>query len=123
MATLTRLILLAGSLAMALGVAAGAYASHAAKGASHPDAARLLQTAVLYMLVHGLGIIAAGILARPVASPWLVASAALHLAGIVLFCGSLWMLAMSGRSLGVAPIGGLCFIAGWLALAGYVVQA
>jgi uncharacterized membrane protein YgdD (TMEM256/DUF423 family) len=122
-ATLTRLILLAGSLAMALAVAAGAYASHAARSAAHPEAPRLLQTAVLFMLVHGLGILAAGILARPVASPWLVASAALHVAGIVLFCGSLWILAMSGRSLGVAPFGGLCFIAGWLALAGYALQA
>ena len=118
-----RLMLAAGALVMALGVAAGAYASHAVKDAAHADAPRLLQTAVLYMLVHGLGIIAAGILSRTVVSPWLLASAALHLAGIVLFCGSLWVLATSGRSLGVAPVGGICFILGWLAFAGYAIAA
>lgn len=119
MPALTRIILACGALVMALAVAAGAYASHAAKGAQHPDAARLLQTAVLYMLVHGLGMIAAGVLSRPVASPWLVAAAVLFLAGIVLFCGSLWWLAMTGRSLGVAPVGGLAFIAGWICLAAW----
>jgi uncharacterized membrane protein YgdD (TMEM256/DUF423 family) len=123
MPALAKAILACGALVMAIGVAAGAYASHAAKHAAHADAPRLLQTAVLYMLVHGLGISAAGILARPLASPWLVAGAALHVAGIVLFCGSLWVLAMTGRSLGVAPFGGICFIAGWLALAGYAFQA
>src|SRR5205085_1626909 len=103
-----RLLLVLGPLVMALAVAAGAYASHAAKDSAHADAPRLLQTAVLYMLVHGLGILAAGILSRPVASPWLLSAAALHLAGIVLFCGSLWVLGTTGRSLGVAPFGGLC---------------
>lgn len=123
MPTLARLMLVVGALAMAIAVAAGAYASHAAKGAAHADAPRLLQTAVLYMLVHGLGIIAAGILARPIASPWLVAAAALFLVGIVFFCGSLWWLAMTGRSPGVAPMGGIAFILGWLALAGFALQA
>jgi Uncharacterized small membrane protein len=119
----SRLMLATGALAMALAVAAGAYAAHAAKGAAHPDAARLLETAVLYMLVHGLGIIACGILGRSVADAWLVVASALFLAGIVLFCGSLWVLAMGGRSTGVAPAGGIAFIAGWLALAGYALRA
>jgi len=40
--------------------------------------------------------------------------------GVLFFCGSLWYLALTGRSLGpIAPLGGLCFIAGWLALAAY----
>ena len=114
-------MLFAGAVVMALAVAAGAYASHAAKDAVHPDAPRLLQTAVLYMLVHGLALVAAGILSRTLVSPWLLATAGLHLAGIVLFCGSLWVLAMASRSLGVAPLGGLCFIAGWLCLAIYAI--
>ena len=115
-----RILLGTGALAMAIGVALGAISSHAAKGAAHPDAARLLQTAVLYQLVHGLGILGCGILARPAASMWLLAAGGLHLLGIVLFCGSLWWLAFTARSLGpVAPIGGLAFIAGWLALAAF----
>jgi len=103
---------------MAIGVAAGAYAAHAAKGAAHPDAARLLQTAVQYHLVHGLGLVAVGLAARHGTSAWLAAAGTLLLAGIALFCGSLWWLAMTGRSPGpFAPVGGTAFIAGWLALA------
>lgn len=115
---MTRFFVVAGSIVMAAGVAAGAYAAHAAKGAAHPEAARLLQTAVQYHLVHGLGIIAVGFAAREGASRLLVAAGCLLLAGIVLFCGSLWALALANASLGpAAPLGGLCFIAGWLALA------
>ncbi len=118
-----RWLIAAGAIAMALAVAAGAYASHGAKPAAHPEAARLLQTAVLYMMVHGLGILAAGVLARSGASAWLGAAAVLHGAGIVLFCGSLWVLALTGRSLGVAPFGGVAFMAGWLALAVHAFRA
>jgi len=103
---------------MAIGIAAGAFSAHAAKGAAHPDAAQLLRTAVLYHLVNGLGIVAVGLAARWGTSMWLAAAGLLLLAGVVLFCGSLWFLAMTGRSAGpFAPVGGLAFIAGWLALA------
>jgi len=115
---MSRFFLACGALVMALGVALGAYAAHAAKGAAHPEAARLLQTAVQYQLVHGLGILAVGVLARWGLSAWLVASGALLVSGVVLFCGSLWVLALTAHSLGpAAPLGGLAFIAGWLALA------
>ncbi len=114
-----RIILIAGALAMAAGVALGAYAAHAAKGAAHPEAARLMQTAVQYHLVHGLGILAIGALARSRPSMGLAIAAILLLAGIVLFCGALWYLAMTGKSPGfTAPAGGIAFIAGWLVLAG-----
>ena len=116
--SLSRFFLACGALVMASGVALGAYAAHAAKGAAHPEAARLLQTAVQYQLVHGLGILAMGVLARWGASPWLGAAGGLLLAGVALFCGSLWVLALTMHSLGpAAPLGGLAFIAGWLALA------
>jgi len=115
---MARAFLIAGAVAMALGVALGAYAAHAAKGAVHPDAARLLQSAVLYQLVHGMGVIAVALVARTQPSAWLLGAGALLLAGIVLFCGALWILALTGRSLGpVAPTGGMAFIAGWLCLA------
>ena len=115
---MARAFLIAGAVAMALGVALGAYAAHAAKDAVHPDAARLLQSAVLYQLVHGMGVIAVALVARTQPSAWLLGAGALLLAGIVLFCGALWILALTGRSLGpVAPTGGMAFIAGWLCLA------
>jgi uncharacterized membrane protein YgdD (TMEM256/DUF423 family) len=113
-----RWLLGTGALAMALGVALGAISAHASKGAAHPEAVRLMQTAVQYQLIHGLGILLCGVLARNAASPWVIAAGTLLLMGVLLFCGSLWFLALRGQSLGpVAPLGGLAFIAGWLALA------
>ena len=115
-----RFFLGSGALVMALGVALGAVSAHAGKAAAHADAARLLQVAVTYQLIHGLAIVIAGLLERSSPSRWLVAMGALHLAGVVAFCGSLYMLAFTAVSLGIlAPLGGMAFITGWLALAGY----
>jgi len=124
MTAIARFLLGSGALVMALGVILGALSAHAAKGAAHADAQRLMQTAVLYQLVHGLGLLIVGTLARTAASTWLVAAGVLLLLGILCFCGSLWYLAMSNRSLGpVAPLGGMLFIAGWIALALFVFLA
>jgi uncharacterized membrane protein YgdD (TMEM256/DUF423 family) len=116
--SLARVFIGGGALLLALAVALGAYSAHATRGAAHPEAARLLQTAVLYQFIHAMGIVIAGLLARGGSSPWLTAAGLLHFAGIVLFCGSLWVLALTARSLGfAAPTGGMAFIAGWIALA------
>lgn len=113
-----RVMLALGALAMALGVALGAVSAHAVRGAAHPDAAHILQAAVLYQLVHGTAMVLEGILARTSPSRWLLAAFALHAAGIVLFCGALWLVAMIEAPVGfAAPIGGFAFIAGWLSLA------
>ena len=115
---LSRGFVAAGALALAAGVALGAAASHAAGRAPHPDAARLLQIAVLYQLVHGLALVLAGVLARFGRSQWLVLAGAAFLAGIAMFCGSLYWLAFTGKPAGiVAPLGGSSFIAGWVLLA------
>lgn len=115
---MARIFLVLGAIVMAVGVALGAYAAHAAKGAAHPEAARLLQTAVQYQLIHGIGIVAVGILARWEASKWLLAAGTLLFAGVALFCGSLWILALTTHAAGPgAPLGGFALIAGWIALA------
>lgn len=117
---MARFFLAAGALALAIGVAMGALSAHAAKSAAHPDAARLLQTAVLYQFVHGLGLLAVGLLARTSASRWLKAAGAFHLFGLLAFCGSLYLLALTGASMGpLVPLGGTAFIVGWLNLAGF----
>jgi len=120
-----RLFIVLGALVLAAGVALGAVSAHAAKSAPHPEAARLLQTAVLYQLVHGLGLVAVGILARHSAPSRLLALAGgLLFAGVGAFCGSLYSLAFAAVSLGMlAPIGGSAFIAGWLALALWAARA
>ena len=119
---LARGFVAAGALVLAAGVALGAIASHAAGRAPHPDAARLLQTAVLYQLVHGIALVLAGVLARFGATRWLALSGAAFLAGVALFCGSLYWLAFTATSAGpLAPVGGLAFIAGWILLAVHAV--
>ena len=98
-----------GALAAALGVALGAFGAHALKARLSADMLAVWQTAVQYHLWHALGLVAIGLLAQhlPASVPVRVAGW-LMLAGIVLFSGSLYALALSGtRSLGaIAPFGG-----------------
>jgi uncharacterized membrane protein YgdD (TMEM256/DUF423 family) len=108
-----------GALAAALGVALGAFGAHALKARLSADMLAVWQTAVQYHLWHALGLVAIGLLAQhlPASGPLRLAGW-LMLAGIVLFSGSLYVLAASGvRWLGaVTPFGGGCLIAGWLAV-------
>lgn len=80
------------------------------------------QTAVQYHAWHALALLAAGFL-EP--SPWSKAAAALFVAGVLAFSGSLYALALGApRALGaVTPLGGLAFIAGWLAFAWAAISA
>jgi uncharacterized membrane protein YgdD (TMEM256/DUF423 family) len=116
-----RAFLVAGALVLAAAVALGAIGAHAVRSAPNPDAARLIQTAVLYQLVHGLGLLAIGILARISPPSRLLALAGTLLAiGVFAFCGSLYLLAFAAVAAGpLAPIGGMAFIAGWIVLAAW----
>src|SRR4051812_41641386 len=103
----------------ALAVLFGAFAAHGLKARLAPDMLAVFDTAARYHLIHALALgLAALVLDRTGARPAKIA-AMLFLAGIVLFCGSLYLLALSGiAALGVVtPIGGIVFVAGWAALA------
>ncbi|GAB4515660.1 MAG: DUF423 domain-containing protein [Anaerolineae bacterium] len=109
-----------GGIAAALAVALGAFGAHGLRGRLGPDLLAIFETGVRYQMYHALGLWIASLLAtRHPQSSWLAAAGWLFVAGIVFFSGSLYALALAGlRQLGaVAPIGGLAFIAGWLALA------
>jgi len=114
-----------GALAAALGVVLGAFGAHALKARLPAEMLAVWQTAVQYHLWHALGLIGVGLLVQhlPASGPVRLAGW-LMLAGIVLFSGSLYVLALSGaRWLGaITPFGGACFIIGWLALAYAVVR-
>jgi uncharacterized membrane protein YgdD (TMEM256/DUF423 family) len=101
-------------------VAAGAFGAHAMKARLGPDAMALWQTAVQYHAWHALGLLAVGLLLlhKPDGAALAVA-AWLFVAGIALFSGSLYALALTGaRGLGaVTPFGGAAFLGGWVALA------
>jgi uncharacterized membrane protein YgdD (TMEM256/DUF423 family) len=101
-------------------VALGAFGAHALKTKLSPELMVTFQTAVQYHFWHALGLLAAGVLLlqRP-DSGAIVAAAWLLVAGLVLFCGSLYTLALTGVRVwgAVAPIGGVAFLAAWAALA------
>ncbi len=99
----------------ALAVAAGAFAAHGLKGALSPDLLETFKTGAQYHLSHALAMGLAALLP----GVWAEQAARLFLFGILFFCGSLYLLALSGvHGWGaVTPIGGVAFIAGWLCLA------
>jgi uncharacterized membrane protein YgdD (TMEM256/DUF423 family) len=110
------MLLVVAALSGALAVACGAFGAHALKTRLTPEMLAVWNTAVLYHLVHSvvLAALALAAPARPVGLP-----AALFGAGIAIFSGTLYLLALSGvRWLGaITPLGGLALIAGWLSLA------
>ena len=101
-----------------LGVALGAFGAHALREKLSPASLQIWNTAVLYHLLHAVVLLALGLHARAAGAD-VKTSGALFLAGIVLFSGSLYALALTGiKPLGaVTPVGGLCFLAGWAWLA------
>jgi uncharacterized membrane protein YgdD (TMEM256/DUF423 family) len=100
----------AGALLMAAAVALGAFGAHGLRARLDAYSMGVYEKAVFYHFIHALGILLA---ARVPLACWL------FLAGIALFSGSLYLLAVTGnRSLGaITPIGGVCFIAAWIVLA------
>jgi len=125
-----RTCVIVGAMALFLGVTAGAFGSHALAQRLAPAMLAVFHTGVEYQLVHGLGLILIGLIGEvtsrdrpstehPPGARLLRAAAGCMGAGIVLFCGSLYLLALGGpRPLGMlAPVGGTAFLAGWLLLA------
>ena len=116
---MARIILLVAAVSGVIAVALGAFGAHGLRQRLGPDLLGVWQTAVLYQLVHTLALLAVGIwlLQRPVGG--LAAAGGLFTAGILLFSGSLYGLALGApRWLGpVTPVGGVCFMLGWAALA------
>lgn len=99
------------------GVLLGAFGAHglSARGAS-PDQLASWQTAVQYLLIHAVALLALGGGIRLSDSPWLEWSATAWMIGVILFSGSIFLLVLGGpRWLGpVTPVGGVALIIGWL---------
>jgi len=96
----------------ALAVIAGAFAAHGLQARMSSDALSIFETGARYHMYHTLAIALAALVPARVA-------AAAFLAGIVLFSGSLYALALTGSHIAalVTPVGGICFVAGWILLA------
>jgi uncharacterized membrane protein YgdD (TMEM256/DUF423 family) len=109
------LVAVAGALGFS-GVALGAFGAHALKARLSPDLLEVYKTGVFYHLVHAVALLAVNGLWARLRAPR--ATAALFVAGVVIFSGSLYALAISGVRVwgAVTPLGGLAFLAGWLTL-------
>lgn len=105
-----------GCLFAGTGVAAGAFGAHALRDALDPASLDIYHTAARYQLVHALALIGVGIMAHLWPDRRWKLAGGLFTAGTLIFAGSLYTLAMTGVGwLGaVTPIGGACFLAGWL---------
>ncbi|HUH59757.1 MAG TPA: DUF423 domain-containing protein [Candidimonas sp.] len=115
----SRNLVVCAALVMAVGVGAGAFGAHALRGLVAADRMPIWQTAVLYQIIHGLGMLAVALLGMHMPSPRLRLAGGLMLAGIVIFSGSLYTLVLTDtRWLGaITPFGGVAFIAAWCLVA------
>tara|TARA_R100001440_G_scaffold24211_10_gene39420 strand:- start:5044 stop:5433 length:390 start_codon:yes stop_codon:yes gene_type:complete len=119
-ADIIRWALVVGAIAALIGVMAGAFGAHGLRGTVTPRALEVFQTGVTYQMYHAFALMIVALLGTAGLSRRLLTVSALMFAlGILLFSGSLYGLALLDiRALGpVTPLGGLCFMAGWVLLA------
>lgn len=104
-----------GALNAAIAIAAGAFGAHALRARLEPRALEVFETGARYHMHHALALVLCGVIATRGATTagWILQ------AGIVVFSGSLYALALTGvKGLGaITPLGGLAFLVGWLWLA------
>ncbi|MBK9411503.1 MAG: DUF423 domain-containing protein [Gemmatimonadetes bacterium] len=114
-----RLFLIIAALSGAVSVGAGAFGAHALRARLEPRLLEVFQTGAQYQMYHALAMVGVAWVASRWPGALSTASGWLFVAGTVLFSGSLYAMALTGvRALGaITPLGGVCFIAGWVTLA------
>jgi uncharacterized membrane protein YgdD (TMEM256/DUF423 family) len=108
-----------GALSACMAVAAGAFGAHALRARLSPELLAAFETGARYQMYHALALVGVALVLARWPVPSVRLAGWLFVAGTLLFSGSLYLLALSGtRWLGaVTPLGGLCFLAGWVSLA------
>ena len=114
-----------GSILCGLGVILGAFGAHGLRERLTPEMLVVFETGVRYHLIHGLGLLAIAWAASRWPDTYVNIAGYLFVAGVLIFSGSLYVLAITGiRWLGaITPIGGVCLIIGWGLLAVGVLRA
>jgi uncharacterized membrane protein YgdD (TMEM256/DUF423 family) len=113
-----RTFLLAGALAGLVGVGFGAFGAHGLRGRLSAEMLAVFETGVRYQMYHALALMAVAALSDRLGGRLLWAAGWLFVAGIVLFSGSLYLLAVTGVTVlgAITPLGGVAFLAGWACL-------
>lgn len=119
-----KIFLLIGTLLAGMAVALGAFGAHGLKKFVDNDTVAIYQTGVQYQMYHALALLVVGLLAERLSTSMVNYAGVLFIGGIVLFSGSLYLIAslkamnkVVSPAVGImTPIGGLLFITGWLLL-------
>jgi uncharacterized membrane protein YgdD (TMEM256/DUF423 family) len=114
-----RTFILIAALAGFTGVTLGAFGAHALRARLSADMLSVFETGVRYHLIHAVALLAVAALMDRLNARLITAAGWLFLTGIVLFSGSLYLLALTGVTIlgAVTPLGGVAFLAGWACLA------
>jgi len=115
-----RTFFLLGAVLGFLGVAFGAFGAHGLKNRLSPELLAVFETGVRYQMYHVFALlIVAAAIGHIGSARLLVISGWSFFAGILLFSGSLYALALTGVGMlgAVTPIGGVLFLIGWVSLA------
>ncbi len=107
--------LVAGSVTALLGVALGAFGAHALKSSLDEYSLGVFEVGVRYQMYHSFALLFVGWMLQNQTYSTLNFAGWMFLAGIIIFSGSLYTLAVTGiKTFGaITPIGGLCFLLGW----------
>ena len=113
------MLLICAAVAGFVGVALGAFAAHGLRARLGADMLAVFETGVRYQMYHAFALVAAAWASARWPRPMFSAAGALFVAGITLFSGSLYLLAVTNvRWLGmITPLGGLLLLGGWVCLA------
>lgn len=113
---MARILLLLAAVSGFTGVALGAFAAHGLRGRLPEGMLSVFQTGVQYQLWHTAALIGVALLLlRQPESVLFKLSGGLFALGILLFSGSLYLMALAGLRVGmVTPMGGVCFLGAWL---------
>jgi len=117
---MNKAFLTTGALLAAVAVIFGAFGAHFLKSRLEISALQIFETGVRYQFYHALGLLLAGMLYKEFPGKLMQWAGRFFVAGIILFSGSLYLLCIMSamRWLGaITPLGGLCFISGWILLA------
>jgi len=108
-----------GSILTGLAILLGAFGAHALKSRISPEDLAIFETGIRYHIYHSIGLILIGLLGFYFPHNLIDIPAKLFLLGISIFSGSLYLLVLTNtRWLGaITPIGGICYMIGWLLLA------
>ncbi len=114
-----RTFMFVGALMGFVGVGLGAFGAHALRGRLSPEMLAIFETGVRYQMYHAIALLAVAAMMSRVDGRSVVIAGWSFIAGILIFSGSLYALALTGVTMlgAITPLGGLALLAGWVALA------